>query len=177
MTADVTASSPLGRRMDDLERVGARELAFLTQLSVRVRGEGGGTASVPLPSAPNTWIEHDGREFLWLGPDEWLVVAPPGSRAEVLAALQRELAGADPGLFDVSANRTVIELAGEERFDLLEQGCGLDLHPSAWREGMCAQTLLAHVPVILQERDEATRVFVRPSFASSLLDWLVDAAS
>jgi sarcosine oxidase subunit gamma len=41
---------------------------------------------------------------------------------------------------------------------------------------MCAQTLLARVPVILQERDLATRVFVRPSFAGYLVDWLLDAA-
>ena len=36
------------------------------------------------------------------------------------------------------------------------------------------QTLLARVPVILQERGDATRVFVRPSFADWLRSWMVD---
>lgn len=42
---------------------------------------------------------------------------------------------------------------------------------------MCAQTLLAKAQVILHERTDATRVFVRPSFAGYVLDWLVAAAS
>lgn len=175
MTADLRMRSPLADRTSDLARIGARELAFLSQLSVRVPG--GGEASVPLPTSPNTWIEHDRRDVLWLGPDEWLVVASPGSEPEILEEFERGLAGADHALVDVSANRAAIELEGDGRLGLLEQGCGLDLNPSMWREGMCAQTLLAHIPVILQERDGATRVFVRPSFAGSLLDWLVDVAS
>lgn len=175
MTVDVHARSPLADRTDDLERVGARELALLTHLSVRVRG--GTETSVPLPRTPNTWLEHGGRDLLWLGPDEWLVVASPGSITEIRRALERELTGAGHALVDVSANRTVIELSDRERLDLLEQGCGLDLHPSVWREGRCAQTLLAHVPVILQERSASTRVFVRPSFAGWLVDWLDAVAS
>jgi sarcosine oxidase subunit gamma len=78
---------------------------------------------------------------------------------------------------DVSANRTVVELAGDGRFDLLAQGCALDLHPRAWRPGRCAQTLLARVPVLLQEREGATRVFVRASFAAHLAGWLHDAGT
>jgi sarcosine oxidase subunit gamma len=78
---------------------------------------------------------------------------------------------------DVSAYRAVVELAGEDRFDLLAQGCGLDLHPRSWRDGRCAQTLLGRVPVLLQERDDATRVFVRTSFANHLAGWLLRAAA
>jgi sarcosine oxidase gamma subunit len=37
---------------------------------------------------------------------------------------------------------------------------------------MCAQTLLARIPVLLQERGDATRVFVRSSFAGYLVTWL-----
>jgi sarcosine oxidase subunit gamma len=70
----------------------------------------------------------------------------------------------------------VVELAGADRFDLLAQGCGLDLHPRAWQPGSCAQTLLARAPVLLQERDQATRVFVRASFAAYLADWLTAVA-
>jgi sarcosine oxidase subunit gamma len=70
----------------------------------------------------------------------------------------------------------VLELDESGRFELLESGCGLDLHPRAWREGMCAQTLLARGPVLLQERGTASRLFVRPSFAGYLVDWLLAVA-
>ncbi|MGZ8626422.1 MAG: sarcosine oxidase subunit gamma family protein, partial [Actinomycetota bacterium] len=92
---------------------------------------------------------------------------------EIAAWLDGALADRHRSIADVSSNRTAIELGGERRRELLEQGCGLDLHPRAWGLGMCAQTLLARIPVLLQEREEATRVFVRPSFGASLADWLI----
>ena len=172
--AETMQRSPLTSRADDLAAIGARELAFLRQVSVRTRRP----EALGLPTEPNRWVTHRDpeREALWFGPDEWLVVgAPDGSTGELARALVRADA-----IVDVSANRAVIELADDdahERRWLLEQGCSIDLHPRSWRAGMCAQTLLTHVPVILQERGEATRVFVRPSYAGWLLDWLLTVAS
>jgi sarcosine oxidase subunit gamma len=185
VTAEVFERSPLAARSADLARIGARELPLLAQLSVRSRSP----QALALPVAPNTWttLERD-REALWLGPDEWLVAGPPGSAASFHRgawarygfddATVEGLMGA-ASIVDVSANRTVVELNRDDVHDprrLLEQGCTLDLHPTRWRDGMCAQTLVAHVPVILQERSEAMRVFVRPSFANHLVDWLLAVA-
>ena len=72
---------------------------------------------------------------------------------------------------DVSANRIVFELV--DGLEALSSGCGLDLHPSRWTPGMCAQTLFGGAQVILQRLDErTTRVFVRPSFADYFVDRL-----
>jgi sarcosine oxidase subunit gamma len=119
-----------------------------------------------LPTEPNTWIADAERELLWLGPDEWLVAGEPD------ASMADALAGIHHSLVDVSANRAVLDLLGADRSELLAAGCGLDLHPRSWRHGMCAQTLLGRIPVLLQERTEATRVFVRSSFAGSLVGFL-----
>ncbi len=86
--------------------------------------------------------------------------------------LEAALAGLHHSVVDVSASRVAFELVGEGRRDLLANGCGLDLHPRSWRAGMCAQTLLARAPVLLQEREAATRVLVRASFAGHLAGWL-----
>jgi sarcosine oxidase, subunit gamma len=177
VTADPAASSPLAGRAGELAAAGAAEVAFPAQVSLRV--DPAEAASVPfaLPLAPNTWRRGGGRESLWLGPDEWLVVAEPGAAQAVVEELERALDGLHHSVVDVSANRAVLELAGAARFELLTQGCRLDLHPRAWRGGSCAQTLLGRVPVLLQERDHATRVFVRASFAAHLADWLVAVGS
>jgi sarcosine oxidase subunit gamma len=178
VTVDALARSPLAGRAADLERVGARELALLAQVSLRLEVlEALGPHPVLPPTVPNTWAEVDGRELLWLGPDEWLVIGAPGAADEARRWLEDAFAGLHRSIVDVSAGRAVLELAGEHHRDVLAAGCGLDLHPRAWREGMCAQTLLAHVPVILQERGDATRVFVRPSFAGHLVDWLLAVTS
>jgi sarcosine oxidase subunit gamma len=150
-------------RRTALEAMGIAEVA-LVQVDVRVD-----PASSRGPSEPNTWTADAEREWLWLGPDEWLVV---GEHGDLVRQLDDALTGTHHSVVDVSASRIVFELRGAGRFDLLEQGCGLDLHPRSWRPGRCAQTLLARVPVILQERQEATRVFVRTSFAGHLVDWL-----
>jgi sarcosine oxidase, subunit gamma len=170
------ARSPLADRAGDLAAAGAAEVAFLAQ--VDLRADPALAARLPLapPLEPNTWTAGGGREALWLGPDQWLLVGPPGSAPAITAELGRALAGEHHSVVDTSANRTVVELTGDGRLDLLAQGCALDLHPRAWRPGRCAQTLLARVPVLLQEREGATRVFVRASFAAHLAGWLTAVA-
>jgi sarcosine oxidase, subunit gamma len=170
------ASSPLAGRTGDLAAVGAREVAFLAQVSLRADPALAPQVRFALPLEPNTWRRGGGREALWLGPDGWLVVAGPGQAPAVVAELEVALDGQHRSVVDVSAYRTVVELAGNGRFDLLAQGCGLDLHPRSWRDGRCAQTLLARVPVLLQERQDATRILVRTSFANHLASWLRAAA-
>jgi sarcosine oxidase, subunit gamma len=169
---DAFARSPLADRAEDLAAVGAVEVGFLAKVNLRVDPALAARLAFALPPAPNTWRLAGGREVLWLGPDEWLMVAEPASAPAILEELERALEGVHHAVVDVSADRAVVELTGDNRMDLLTRGCGLDLHPRSWRDGMCAQTLLARVPVLLQEREHATRVFVRPSFAGHLVDWL-----
>jgi sarcosine oxidase, subunit gamma len=162
------------------------ELPFLTQLNVRIdpkspAAEAAGLAlGVPLPLEPNT-VNRDGElVVLWLGPDEWLVVGPPGS-AEELQARLREAVGEEPAsIVDISAQRTTLLIAGPRARDLLAHGCHLDLHPRSFAAGRCAQTTLARAQVLIVPRHEHKPgfwVLVRSSFAGYLADWLLDAAS
>jgi sarcosine oxidase subunit gamma len=117
------------------------------------------------PPAPNTATTWDGRDVLWLGPDEWLVVGDAGSEGSIQHELEGAMADRHHSVVDVSANRIVLDLT--DGLDLLSSGCGLDLDPVRWRTGMCAQTVFGHAQVILHQLDEGTtRVFVRPSFAT-----------
>jgi sarcosine oxidase subunit gamma len=168
------ARSPLDGRAGDLERLGAREFPFLAQIDLRIARSEADPLPPFLPPEPNTWVGWIGRDVLWLGPDEWLLLdgTEANQPGELVAELTTLLSGTHHSVVDVSANRTVLELTGDDRHELLSMGCGLDLHPRSWRDGMCAQTLVARVPVILQERSDATRMFVRPSYADYLVGWL-----
>jgi sarcosine oxidase, subunit gamma len=116
---------------------------------------------LPQPNTATTWVDRD---VLWLGPDEWLVVSEPGTEGSIQRELEAVMTDHHHSAIDVSANRVVFDLT--DGLDLLSGGCGLDLDPSNWRPGMCAQTLFGHAQVILHQLDErTTRVFVRPSFA------------
>jgi sarcosine oxidase subunit gamma len=168
----VTALDGRERR---LMGIGARAIPLGAQVSVRADEDAASTLGLPID--PNTWSGVDGGEALWLGPDEWLVVSQTGSADTVVDDVRRRLAGHDHSAVDVSANRVVIELTGPRRMELLQAGCGIDLHARVWHEGACAQTLLANVAVVLQERNDATRVFVRPSFVGYLVTWLTHVAA
>ena len=170
----MTARSPLAERWSDLELVDAREYAFVAQLDVRV--DPATAASLGFPTVPNTATTPGDRDVLWLGPDEWLVVGAPGLAGAIADELGTSLAGLHHSVVDVSANRVVLELAGPTRHDLLATACPIDVHPRSWGEGRCAQSLFGAAQVLLHEREGATRLFVRPSFADYVVDLLLAAA-
>ncbi|NUW44323.1 sarcosine oxidase subunit gamma [Nonomuraea rhodomycinica] len=160
------------------------ELPFLTQINVRVdpsspaAGDLGDALGVPLPVEPNTAVRAgsgaDEVTVAWLGPDEWLVVAPEGYRLELLRKARGDRHGS---IVDVSAQRTTLLVTGPRARDLLAHGCALDLHPGVFGPGACAQTTLARAQVVLIPREDGFLVLVRSSFAAYLAEWLLDAAA
>ena len=164
--------------------VALRELPFLAQVDLRcdpsdslVMRRVEAALGAVLPIEPNTVATLGDLAILWLGPDEWLIVGSPGSEGDVEARLQQALGDAVGSVVDVSANRTTIEVSGPAAHEMLAAGCAIDLHPRAFGPGRCAQTALARAAVILhQTSDEPCyRILVRPSFATYLARWLLDA--
>jgi sarcosine oxidase subunit gamma len=162
------------------------ELPFLAQINLRLDAKGTAAEAVglaldlQLPLQPNTVVRAGELTALWLGPDEWLVVGPPGSERKVESRI-REAAGDEPvSVTDVSAQRTTLLVTGPRAHDVLAHGCPLDLHPRVFGPGRCAQTTLGRTQVVLVARDEPRAgfwVLVRSSFAGYLADWLLDAAT
>jgi sarcosine oxidase subunit gamma len=182
---DAFLRSSLDSRLHDLAAVAAardgalvlEHVPFLAQVDLRLDPADAGRAPYPLPIQPNTAWEDGPRTALWLGPDEWLVLGPPGAAPDIVAELLEALGGTHRSIVDVSASRVALELSGPDAKEVLSKGCSLDLEPrGGWTTGSCAQTLLAGVRVILHERSETTVVLVRPSFAEYLVDWLIAAA-
>ena len=197
MTAETRRRSPLGHRAAEL--VGApagvrlREVPFLTQLDLRVDPGGPAAGAVaqllgaPLPTEPNTAVRSGELTTMWLGPDEFLVVAPAdptdvratGFATALESDLRRAVAGENGAVVDVSAHRTTIELSGDRVLDVLAKGCSLDLHPNVFTVGRCEQVLLGRAPVLLLARggdSPAYLLLVRSSFATYVADWLLDAS-
>ena len=175
---------------DAATEVAVVEVPRLTQLSLRLDPTGPAAAGVAkalddgeLPTTPCTFRTAGAADVLWLGPDEWLLVASAEAAGE-LEPLLREAVGAGSSelvtLTDVSAQRTAFDLTGPQVRDVLAQGCAIDLHPRVSPTGTCVQTLLAQTGVILQVRDAsapAVRLLVRSSYAPYLAAWLADAAA
>ncbi len=133
---------------------------------------------VDLPLAPNRWTGDEARAVLWLGPDEWLILAPDGEAPDIDDRLRAAM-GSDPWLsvVDVSQNYTGLTLTGPAARDVLAKGCSLDLHVRNFRTGDCAQSLLAGTLILLRATENADCIecWVRNSFARYTAQWLMDA--
>ncbi|MFH8626508.1 sarcosine oxidase subunit gamma [Streptomyces vietnamensis] len=161
------------------------EVPFLAQLNVRLDAKSpaadavGLALGLPLPLEPDTVVRVGELGAVWLGPDEWLVVGPPGTQRDLESRIRSAAGDEHVSVTDVSAQRTTLLVGGPRARDLLSHGCRLDLHPRVFGPGRSAQTTLARTQVVLVARDEPRAgfwVLVRSSFAGYLTDWLLDAA-
>ncbi|WP_109212340.1 MULTISPECIES: sarcosine oxidase subunit gamma family protein [Microbacterium] len=162
-----------------------REEPFLTMIGVRVAP---GTDAArrledvvaPLPLRCGATARVGDTTILWLGPEEFLVVAPASVHAELGGKLQSNLTtalGDDAGqVVDLSANRTAFELSGPRALAVLQKGCALDLHPRVLPVGAAVSTEVGGVALILWRTDETTyRLMPRASFSDFAAAWLLDA--
>lgn len=174
----IDARLPSGSSVD-LHRTG-----FRTLINLRARADDKAFATglsdlfdLELPAEPNRYTGDSEHALLWLGPDEWLLLAPDGEGPDIENRLRTALDD-DPWLaiVDLSHNYTGLALSGPSARDVLAKGCPLDLHPRAFGEGQCAQTILAGTRVLLRATASDTfELWVRNSFARYTAQWLADA--
>lgn len=184
--------SPLQQLAGELEsgsgaEVTLREIPFLAQIGLRA--DPGSPSAVALewtltgglPAGVGDVTElSDDRHVLWMGPDEFLLVAPDEADggtdpARVTDALSAALGDLPGQVVDLSANRTTLELRGPRAQEVLDKSCRLDLDPVSFPAGSALVTLLGTVSVILWRVEQDTwRIMPRASFATHTARWLLD---
>ncbi len=132
---------------------------------------------VDLPRSPNTVVSGQTFVAIWLGPDEWLLVGSRELGISMALSLRQTLNPQDAAVTEIGSGQTIIRLHGSATSDLLARGCMLDLSATAFSPGVCAQTVLARVPVLLVSIDLEPTIdlIVRRSFATYLWAWIQDA--
>ena len=134
-----------------------------------VAARAGAALGLPLPLAPHGTAQAGDRAALWLGPDEWLLLAPSDALAAALAGLPHSLV-------DVSDGFDALILCGPAAARALSAGCPLDLHAGTFPPGMATRTVLGRAGIILWRlADEEWRVEIGRSFAAYGLAFLTEA--
>jgi len=159
----------------------ARPLPFVGRWILRAgpqpREAAGAALGLAVPAVPCRATVEGARAALWLGPDEWLLLAPEREVAQLATALAAALGGLPHSLVDVSHRQEALELTGPNAALLLAAGCPLDLEASAFPVGMCTRTMLAKAEVVLWRTDAETfRIEVWRSFAPYVSAFLEEAA-
>jgi sarcosine oxidase subunit gamma len=129
-----------------------------------------------LSTEPLRANESGGRAALWLGPDEWLLIARDGEAPAILSVIGT-MVTETISLVDVGHRNTGLILSGPRATDVLAAGCPLDLHASAFPVGMCSRTLYGKAEIVLW-RQAADRFHIEcwRSFAPYVYGLMAEAA-
>ncbi len=132
---------------------------------------------VELPVAACRAATATGRAALWLGPDEYLLIAPEAEAAAVAAALGAALDGIAHSLVDVSHRQVAFAIKGPHADWLLAHGCPLDVDLAAFPVGMCTRTVFIKAEIVLWRTGaDEFRLEVWRSFADYVVALLAETA-
>jgi heterotetrameric sarcosine oxidase gamma subunit len=125
-----------------------------------------GTLGVALGHVPCRAAVAGDHAALWLGPDEWLLLAPDGHASKLADAAAGALREQPASIVDISHRTVAIEVRGARAADTLNAFCALDLSPQAFPVGMCTRTAFGKAEIVLwRPAAETFRIEVARSFA------------
>jgi sarcosine oxidase subunit gamma len=130
-----------------------------------------------LPAKLGLAGEGESRAALWLGPDEWLLIAEDADSNLLCGELEAAVGAAPHSLVDVSHRQIGLSVLGPVAARALTAGCPLDLHLSAFPVGMSARTIFDKAEIVLWRRGATTfHVEAWRSFAPYLVAALTEAS-
>ena len=170
----------------DLPVINITEKPFFSQYILRGRisdsaftGAVKTILGVELPSQANTVVRSEALLICWMSPDQWLLVTADSELSNQISMLFGALQNVFASINDVSSGQTIINIRGEKALEVLNKGTTLDVHPSVFKPGQCAQVVFAKMnvliyPVCLDTHNEYDLI-VRRSFGDFLGRWLTNA--
>jgi heterotetrameric sarcosine oxidase gamma subunit len=149
----------------DCDAVRLAALPPATRLIIR----GGATAiasiGMELPATCRA-VKFGERALLWLGPEEFLLLAPD----DLMPAIDTAF------VVDISHRNTALSVSGPRADWAINAFCALDLHPSAFAVGICTRTVLGKAEIVLwRTAAEAFHIEVARSFAPYVWNCLDEA--
>ena len=150
---------------------------YILRGNTPVREAAASAFGVRIPSVACRACREGDRVALWLGPDEWLLLAPESESGAVGSALDVALRNLSHSLVDVSHRQIGCNIVGPQAAELLNSGCPLDFDSRAFPVDMCTRTMLAKAEVVLWRSGAQTfRLEVWRSFAAYVSLFLAEAA-
>jgi sarcosine oxidase subunit gamma len=160
-----------------LLRVAAPATRYILRGDAMAQAAAGEALGLRVPTAPCRAERTGERAALWLGPDEWLLLAPADAGPTLGSALAAKLAGLPHSLVDVGHRQVGLEIEGGAAATLLAAGCPLDLHQDSFPVGMCTRTMLGKSEITLWRlAPETFRLEVWRSFAAYVCGFLAEGA-
>jgi len=151
---------------------------FILRGAADVLGKAGTAVGLVIDPSPCRASQAAACAALWLGPDEYLMLAAAAAERSLAHALGEALGGVPHSLVVVSHRQTGLEILGPHAADILNSGCPLDLDVAAFPVGMCTRTVLAKAEIVLwRTAPDVFRIEVWRSFTDYVARFINEAAS
>jgi sarcosine oxidase subunit gamma len=131
---------------------------------------------VALPELPG-WTGSGALRLIGTGPGMWLALADDAGPDH--AARVQAMAGSLASISDQSSGYVIFRLSGPGARTILQRGAAIDFHPSVFKSGSVATTVIAHIGVILWQVDDVPTYDIAcfRSYAGSFRHWIDQCAA
>ena len=170
--------------------ISIEELPFLGKLNLRGNikdkdfiSNANSILEILLPLDPNTKIQNNEFQVIWLSPNEWLISFFNNDIfIEKLNKLTNKLNPEKTSITDTSENKTIIRIEGNQTTELLRKFMVLDINNALNSNLRVAQTIFVKIPVLIirNHHDQEKKSFdihVNRSHTTYLRDLLLDGCN
>ena len=166
------------------------EIPFVGKINIRGNpkdkeflSKAGSVLDTLIPLEPNTKVQNNKFQLIWLSPNEWLISFFDNNNFDqVLKKLNNELNAQKTAITDVSENKTIIRLEGLNVILLLRKFMILDIDNILQDNSQVAQTIFVKIPILIirnHDHDEKKNydIHVNRSHTIYLRDLLLDGCT
>ncbi len=183
---NLNPSSVLKINKDNFNNISIEERDLVGKINLRGKSADkefmknvGSVLELVLPIEPNVRVSNNNITIIWLSPNEWLIETPKSETEKVLTLLKSSLNPQKTAVTDVSFNRTVLRLEGDNVFTLLSKFLVINLEEILKNNYSVAQTVFIKIPVLLiknNDHDEITSIDIHlnRSHAKYVYELLID---
>ena len=153
---NISPSSVLKIDKEIINGVSIEERGLLGKINLRGKSSNkefmkniGSVLDLVLPTEPNVRVSNNNINIIWLSPNEWLIETPESKTQKILTLVKSTINPQNTSITDVSFNRTVLRLKGDDIYTLLSKYLVINLDEVLKTNYSVAQTIFVKIPVLL----------------------------
>ena len=167
-----------------------KELPFVGKINIRGNSKdrefisnAGSILDILIPTEPNSKIQNKNFQVIWLSPNEWLISFLNDNHfARIFEELIIKLNPEKTSVTDISENKTIIRIEGNNTIELLRKFMVLDIDNVLNSNLKVAQTIFVKIPILIVRNHTANAkqsfdIHVNRSHAIYLRDLLLDGCN
>ena len=141
----------------------------------------GSVLDLVLPIEPNVRVSNKNINIIWLSPNEWLIETPEDETLKILTLLKSSLNPQKTSVTDISFNKIVLRLEGNDVMTLLSKFLVINLEEVLKKNYSVAQTIFLKIPILLIRNNNDNEsisidIYLNRSHAKYVYELLIDGS-